>query len=112
MAVFLGLFSWLECLKGAANKVYVDKKGVGYALIYGTSMCKEVALMVARMWHEAARQRWGLLFRRLETKANRADGPTREDFSYLEDLQARWHMPTMPGWVEQLWNMVPVVDRV
>ena len=68
MAVFLGLSSWLEWLDGAAATVYVDNEGVRYALISGTSKCKEVALMVARMWHEAATHRWGLLFRRVETR--------------------------------------------
>ena len=62
MAVVLGLFSWLTWLDGAAKTIYVDNEGVRYPLISGTSKGKEIALMVARMWHEAAVQRWGLLF--------------------------------------------------
>ena len=102
IAVFLGLFLWLAWLEGAVTVVYVDNEGVRYSLISGTSRCKEVARMVAIMWHEASIQRLGLFFRRVETKANLADGPTREDFPYFEDLQARWHVPTMPGGVEQM----------
>ena len=81
MAVFLGLLSWLEWLEGAAITVNVDNEGVRYAVISGTSKCKEVALMVAEMWHDAAIQTWGPLFRRVKTKANLADGPARGEFS-------------------------------
>ena len=108
MAVFLGLFSWFEWLEGAAITVYVDNEGARYALISGTSRCKEVALMVARMWHEAATRRWELLFGRIETKANLADGPTRDDFSYLENLGPEWQEPMMPIWVNHFWNRMPI----
>ena len=112
MAVFLGLFSWLEWLEGTATTVYVDNEGVRYAFISGTSKCKELALMVAKMLHEAAARRWGLLFRRVETKANLADGPTREDFSYLGGLQAKWRMPVMPVWVEHMWDLVTLKHQM
>ena len=108
MAVVLWLFSRLTWLEATAIAIYVDNEGVRYSLISGTSKGKEIALMVARMWHEAAVQRWGLLFRRVESKANLADGPTRDDFSHLQDLGAEWKEPQMPDWFCFLWSLVPV----
>ena len=108
LAVILGMFSWHSWLEGAAVTIYADNEGVRYALISGTSRCKEIALLVARMWHEAARSRCGLLFRRVESKANLADGPTRDDFKHLEALQARWLPPELPQWIDDLWEPVLV----
>ena len=109
MAVILGLFSWHSWLQGAAVTIYVDNEGVRYALISGTSRCEEIALLVARMWHEAAQRGWGLLFRRVESKANLADGPTRDDFKHLEALQASWWPPELPHWIDDLWEPVSVL---
>ena len=108
LAVILGMFSWHSWLEGAAVTIYVDNEGVRYALISGTSRCKEIAPLVARMWHQAAQSRWGLLFRRVESKANVADGPTRDDFKYLEALQAKWWPPQLPPWIDDLWEPVVV----
>ena len=110
MVVILGLFPWQEWLVGAAVTIYVDKEEVRYLLISGTSRSKKITLLVARMWHEAALSRWGLLFRRVESKANLADGPTRDDFTHLEALKAEWWPPGMPHWIQDLWNHVSVLS--
>ena len=60
-------------------------------------------MLAARMWHEAAKNRWGLLFRRVESKANVADGPTREKLEILVKLGAEWCEPLMPHWMRNLW---------
>ena len=86
----------------------MDNEGARYALISGTSKCQEVSMLVARMWHEAAQNRWGLLFRRVESKANVADGPTRENLEILERLGAIWCEPMMPSWITNLWVPISV----
>ena len=80
LAVILGLYTWSGWPTGATITIYVDNNGVRYSMIVCNPRCQEIALMVAEMWQVAATQRWGLLFRRVETKSNVADGLTRGDF--------------------------------
>ena len=103
--MFPGLYTWLDCMEGVAITIYVDNEEVRCSRIAGTPKCKEIALMIARMRQVAAIQMWGLLFRRVETKANLADRPTREDFTFLEILNATWCKPTLPEWIHALWNL-------
>ena len=90
LAEVLGFYTLFEWWESAAVTIYVANGEVKYSLVAGTSRCKEIALMVARMWQVAATQRWGLPFRRIETKANAADGPASDDFSSLDILNATW----------------------
>ena len=50
----------------------------------------------------AAGQGWGVLVRRVESKANVADGPTRHYLGDLEALAATWSRPRMPHWIGDL----------
>ena len=88
MAVVLGFYTWLDELRNVVLTVYVDNEGVRYSMISGTSRLPEVALSVARMWHVVADVNVGLLVRRVESKSNLADGPTRENLKYLSKLGA------------------------
>ena len=104
MAVILGVYTWLDTLRDAVLTVYVDNEGVRYSMISGTSRLPEVTLSVARLWHLVADVRMGLLVRRVESKANLADGPTRENLKYLEMLHAIGCRPVLPEWVFDLWR--------
>ena len=76
--MILGLSTWLEDLKGAVVTICTDNEGVRYSLLSGTSKLPEVALSVARFWHVVSDVQIGVLIRRVESKANIADGPTRD----------------------------------
>ena len=104
MAVMLGVYTWLDDLRDAVLAVYVDNEGVRYSMISGTSRLPEVALSVARLWHLVADVRVGLLVRRVESKANLADGPTRENLKYMTYLNAKWCALVLPGLVFNLWR--------
>ena len=97
-----GLHTYFGWLGGAAISIYVDNEEVRYSLISGTSRCKGLALMIARMWQVAAIHKWELLFRRAETKSNLADGPTRDEFKFLIILKAIWCSPALPDWLHNL----------
>ena len=104
MAVILGVYTWLDDLRDAVLTVYVDNEGVRYSMISGTSKMLDVALSVARLWHLVADVRVGLLVRRVESKANMADGPTRENLKHMSYLNAKWCAPVLPEWVFDLWR--------
>ena len=41
---------------------------------------------------------------RVESKANIADGPTRDDFEHLTALQAVFVEPVLPPWIYEIWE--------
>ena len=104
LAAVLALHTWMGLLDGVVIRVYTDNGGVRYSLISGTSRLPEVALSVARFWQLAADKRWGVLMRRVESKANLADGPTRDDLRHVLKLKAIWTVPVLPDWVFNLWR--------
>ena len=75
-----------------------------YSLISGTSRLPEVALSVARFWQLAAEKRWGVLMRRVESAANLADGPTRDNLKFVKKLNVWWTDSVLPGWAFDLWR--------
>ncbi len=91
LAVILALYTWMDLLDGVVVTIYTDNEGVRYSLISGTSRLPEVALSVARFWQLAADKRWGMLMRRVESKANIADGPTRDNLKFVLKLVSVWH---------------------
>ncbi len=94
----------MEGLDDAAITVYTDNEGVRYSLISGTSRLPEVALSVARFWQLAAERRWGFLMGRVESAANLADWPTRENLKYVWKLKAWWTASVLTDWVFDLWR--------
>ena len=104
LAVILAMYTWMDLLEGVVVTIYTDNEGVRYSLISGTSRLPEVALSVARFWQLAAGERWGVLMRRVESKANIADGSTRDNLKFVLKLVANWTVPTLPGWVFDLWR--------
>ena len=100
----LALYTWMDLLDGVVVTIYTDNEGVRYSLISGTSRLPEVALSVARFWQLAADKRWGVLMRRVESAANLADGPTRDDLRYVLQLKALWTVPVLPDWVFNFWR--------
>ena len=111
LAVILGCFAWFEDLAGVAITIYVDNEAVRYSLIKGTSKSPEVAAISARFCQLVATQRWGVLIRRVESKANVADGPFRKHWDVIREIHVEWARPVMPRWVFDLWGYFgPVID--
>ena len=42
--------------------------------------------------------------RRVDSKANLADGPTRDNLRYVLKLMAGWTVPVLPDWVFNFWR--------
>ncbi len=104
LAVILALYTWMDLLDGVVVTIYTDNEGVRYSLISGTSRLPEVALSAARFWQLATDRRWGILIRRVESKSNIADGPTRDNLKLVRKLVATWSVPALPEWAFDLWR--------
>ena len=53
-----------------------------------------------------------IVFVRVESKANVADGPTRDDLTLLIELSALENPARLPGWLRDLWSPLQANDLV
>jgi hypothetical protein len=98
-------------LRGDLVSAFSDNDGVLHSIIKGSSQSPEVALLVAWLWHQAAVQRLGLQFGRVESKANIADGPTRDRRAALERRLAEFKEPRLPAMCEDLWKLTSLREE-
>ena len=53
---------------------------------------------IGSIWIDFARAQLGAHFIRVESKSNNTDGPTRDDLSWVEKLQAIYRDPVPLAW--------------
>ena len=63
----------------------------------------EINLMVGKIWLWVAREQIALVIVRVESHANIADGPSRNDYSYMQRLNAMEVSPEWPDWIYAIW---------
>ena len=61
-------------------------------------------MCIGKLWLDIAASSLGLHVVRVESKANLADGPTRESLGQLEALNAHFVEPKLPKWVYDIWG--------
>ena len=76
----------------------------------GSSDGPEINLCVGRMWLQLASLCCEIVFVRVESKANIADGPTRYDLTLLHALSALEGQAKLPGWLRDLWSRLQAND--
>ena len=91
-------------LQGALWLAFVDNDGVLHALTKGGGGGPESFACIGKLWLELAYGQIDLHCGRVESAANIADGPTREQFDLLGQLKATWVPPILPPWVQQMWS--------
>ena len=88
---------------------YIDNDGVLASLLIGsvTTKALDINQIVGKLWLELAHAKVGFHGFRLESKANIADIPTREEcLDAMSALGGHWQEPVMPDWILQLWLML------
>ena len=110
LGVLLLLESFSELLQGALLTLYIDNDGVLGSCIKGSSHSPEINLFVGRMWLGLAFFKIDVVFVRVESEANIADGPTRDDVKLLEALGAKQWQAKLPGWLQSLWTSIQADD--
>ena len=92
-------------LQGALVMLAVDNSGVVGSMISGRGSAADHNAAIGRIWLDFAAANMAVHFIRVESACNVADGPTREDFSYMARLQAEWLDPKWPLWIEDFWTI-------
>jgi hypothetical protein len=105
LGVALAWGTFRSRLHGALWTAYVDNQGVLGAILKGGSGAPEVNMAVGHLWLDLAACTVGLHVARVESKANVADGPSRDEFSELDRLGATYVEPELPQWAYDLWGM-------
>ena len=104
LAVPLLLATFQDQLQNALLTVAIDNQGVLLALISGRAGVDDMNMSIGRTWLQVAASSIGLHAVRVESAANLADGPTREDLSEMERIGARFVEPVLPDWVYCIWE--------
>ena len=104
LGLLLAWGTFCPLLKGAAWLAFVDNNTVLHALLTGGGGGPESHMCVGRLWLELAKSGVALHVGRVESSANIADGPTRNDLATLALLKAQWVPPLLPEWVADFWS--------
>ena len=104
LAIPLAFETFSSLVQGTLCTIFVDNNGVLGGLIRGSCMAADLNQAIGSVWLDIARLQIGLHAVRVESKANIADGPTREFLSLLGELGASFVPPKLPNWCQQLWN--------
>ena len=105
LGVLLTWATFEHILRGCLWTAYCDNDGVLYAVANGGGGGPETHVCVGQLWLEIAAACTDLFVARVESKANIADGPTRDFFNHLHELQSQLVEPKLPNWLMQLWTL-------
>ena len=104
-AVFLLLEVFGNELSGHLLSLWVDNQGCLYSLIKASSKAPECNKMAAHFWLYISRREINARLFYVESKANIADGPTRDDLDLLRFFQAVPVEARLPEWIFDLWSL-------
>jgi hypothetical protein len=79
-----------------------DNDGVLYSFINGSSNSPEVDIKVGEFWMRCASLCISVAFFRAKSKANVADGPTRDFVDLISKLGMSFVSPKLPAWLGNL----------
>ena len=108
LAVVLCFYTFRDLLVETFWTCYIDNDGVLASLLIGsvTTKALDINQIVGKLWLELAHAKVGFHGFRLESKANIADIPTREEcLDAMYALGRHRQEPVMPDWMLQLWLM-------
>ena len=104
LAIPLLLATFSGILQSNLLLLAVDNQSVLGAMTSGSAGAEDLNTGIGKTWLEVASQGISLHLVRVESKANVADGPSRDDLSFLEELQATYVAPVLPDWARALWK--------
>ena len=104
LAVALGYYTFSDMLAGLHVFSFIDNTAVLFNLLHGGASAEDINMSVGKMWLDFAHYKIAFYGVRVESKANVADGPTRDEISILEQLGATFREPRFPAWVRDIWS--------
>ena len=103
LAVPLAYCTFAAVVEGALWFLYVDNQGVLHGLLSGRAGADDLNYAVGQAWLDMTSMGISMTGTRVESKANVADGPTRDYFEILVNKGATFVEPRLPSWVFSLW---------
>ena len=94
-----------EIIRGSLVTSAIDNMGVIGGLVKGRGAAGDHNAVIAQVWLDIARSNLAPQFLKVESACNLADGPTRDDLSLMELLNAEWVPPQWPEWAVEFWTM-------
>ena len=103
---FLGVLLGFESfgLQNVLACVFIDNQGVLKSILKGSSRHPEMNMGIGKLWLEMACRQIACFAAHVESKANIADGPSRNDFTLLRNLNALHLPPKLPKWAAEVWK--------
>ena len=109
LAVPLAVLTFADLLEDTLGICFIDNDGILSSLLKGSNTALDANLCVGQIWLDLTRLKVGMLLARVESGANVADAPFRDEFSFLTRVKAVFRKPIMPQWIESIWAF-PVAD--
>ena len=103
LGIVLIIGTFPELIAGALWVGFGDNDGITHSLAKGGGHNPECNMVIGKIWMHLASCDSDLHAARVETKANIADGPSRDDFSLLQRLNAKYVNPALPDWIHDIW---------
>ena len=101
--VILSLHTLRRWIAGNLVTMWQDNQAVLHALLGGGSHGPEVNAVVGRFWIQVAVHDCAVRIGRVESRANLADGPSRNFLSWVHSLRATFIEPDVPYWLVNPW---------
>ena len=112
LALLVTITTFQTELAGGLVLGFVDNQGALHSVLRATSLAAETEIMVAEFWKVCTVAQIGFSGWRVESKANVADGPTRNYFrDVVDELSAQFRQPVFPQFLQDLWRH-PVIPEV
>ncbi len=105
LAAVLAIWTFHELITDSLTIHYIDNAGVVHGMLKGRLSSADGNLIVSRVWLALAR--WNVAWAgfQVESDANCADLPTRDDLSMIEEQDAVYVSPVLPSWLADLWQV-------
>ena len=104
IAVVMLVATFGEELRGCELSLYIDGDAVLGALLKGGCRAEDENLIIGRVWLWLAHEQIAIEIWRVESKANVANDPSRDQFQWLRKAGAIPRRPKLPEWFFQLWQ--------
>ena len=105
LGVVLALSTFQSHLEGCLWISFIDNMGIMFNVRNGSSDSPEVCLAVGHLWLTLGKLGTDLHAARVESKANIADGPTRDFLDILGYLGATFVPPSLFDWIYDVWHV-------
>jgi hypothetical protein len=96
LAFPLAVLTFADLLEDTLGICFIHNDGVLSSLLKGSNTALDANLCVGQIWLDLTRLKVGMLLARVESGANVADAPSRDEFSFLTRVKAVFRKPIMP----------------